>query len=313
MTKTTSLTPLPLKELIENVKYYTHDFWEIYGDNRVSRLPLLNSGPWHVLTLTAFYLYFVKVYGPQMMKNRQPMNLKWIMFIHNVTLVLINGLGFITALFGTHFFVLTFKCNRFDPSGPKMEDRILFYLGYTYYCTKFIDFLDTVYFVLRKKNSHISTLHVFHHSIMPIMCYIFFKFSVFTNNGFIPMINAFVHTIMYTYYCLAIFEKMQPYLWWKRYITQMQLVQFVLVFLHSTYFLFDSECECPKPLIFLQSAHAVLFFSMFYSFYRIAYRKEQKLKEKAKSVNDKPDHQNHQTNHQTNNQVNELEMKPKDV
>lgn len=66
----------------------------------MSRLPLLNSGPWHVLSLTAFYLYFVKVYGPQLMKNRQPMNLKWIMFIHNVALVLVNGLGFITALFG---------------------------------------------------------------------------------------------------------------------------------------------------------------------------------------------------------------------
>lgn len=121
-------------------------------------------------------------------------------------------------------------------------------------------------------------LHVFHHSVMPVMCYIFFKFSVFTNNGFIPMINAFVHTIMYTYYCLAMFKSLQPYLWWKKYITQMQLVQFVLVFVHSTYFLLDSKCSCPKPLIFLQSAHAVLFFCMFYSFYITAYKKEQRLK-----------------------------------
>lgn len=92
-----------------------------------------------------------------MMKDRQPMNLKWIMFIHNVALVLVNGLGFMTALFGTQFFKLTFKCDKFDPSSSKMEDQVLFYLGYTYYITKFVDFLDTVYFVLRKKNSHISS------------------------------------------------------------------------------------------------------------------------------------------------------------
>lgn len=128
-TTTPGLTSFPLNEFIHNIKYYSHDFFEIYGDNRVSRLPLLNSGPWHVLTLTAFYLYFVKFYGPQMMKNRQPMNLKWIMFIHNVALVLVNGLGFLTALFGTQFFRLTLKCEKFDPSSSKMEDQVLFYLG----------------------------------------------------------------------------------------------------------------------------------------------------------------------------------------
>jgi len=283
MTTISNVTPFPfIEDIVKNIKYYSHDFWETCGDNRVSRLPLLNSGPWHVLTLTAFYLYFVKIYGPQMMKNRQPMNLKWIMFVHNILLVLVNGLGFIVALHGTKFFKLTLQCNRFDPSSSNIEDKTLFYLGYTYYITKFVDFLDTVYFVLRKKNSHITTLHVFHHSVMPLLCYIFFKFSVFTNNGFIPMINAFVHTIMYTYYCLAMFESLQPYLWWKKYITQMQLVQFVLVFLHSTYFLFDKSCECPKLLTLLQCGHAVLFFGMFYSFYMNSYKKEQKLKKKDK-------------------------------
>ena len=124
------------------------------------------------------------------------------------------------------------------------------------------------------------------------MCYIFFKFSCYTNNGFIPMVNAFVHTIMYTYYCLAMFKALHPYLWWKRYITQMQLVQFVLVFLHSTYFLLDSTCDCPKPLTFLQCTHSILFFAMFYSFYMSAYKRERALKAKLAAASDestKPD------------------------
>ena len=92
------------------------------------------------------------------------------------------------------------------------------------------------------------------------------------------MVNAFVHTIMYTYYLLAMFTSLHPYLWWKKYITQMQLVQFVLVFFHSSWFLLDKTCDCPKPLTFLQCTHSVLFFAMFYSFYLRAYQRERKLK-----------------------------------
>jgi elongation of very long chain fatty acids protein 4 len=39
------------------------------------------------------------------------------------------------------------------------------------------------------------------------------------------MLNSFVHTIMYAYYGLsALGPWVQKYLWWKKYITQMQLV-----------------------------------------------------------------------------------------
>lgn len=85
----------------------------------------------------------------------------------------------------------------------------------------------------------------------------------------------------------------------------MQLVQFVLVFLHSTYFLFDSECECPKPFIFLQVAHAVLFFGMFYSFYTSAYKKEQKKLRQQAKLDEKA--------MKSIKLVTELDKKPKDV
>ena len=42
--------------------------------------------------------------------------------------------------------------------------------------------------------------------------------------------NSFVHVVMYAYYGLsAVGPQMRPYLWWKRYITKLQLVSgFVL-------------------------------------------------------------------------------------
>ena len=131
--------------------------------------------------------------------------------------------------------------------------------------------------MLRKKQNQITGLHLFHHSMMPFACYIYFKFSSYTNNGFTPMINAFVHTIMYSYYALSsLGPAAARTLWWKKYITQLQLLQFVLIMLHSMYMFLDSTCTCPKALTLFQLAHAVLFFNLFLSFYKRAYCKSSK-------------------------------------
>ena len=40
------------------------------------------------------------------------------------------------------------------------------------------------------------------------------------------MLNCFVHTIMYTYYLLsALGPALRPFLWWKKYLTMLQLVR----------------------------------------------------------------------------------------
>lgn len=42
---------------------------------------------------------------------------------------------------------------------------------------------------------------------------------------FVIIINSFIHVIMYAYYGLsACGDRIQKYLWWKRYITQAQMV-----------------------------------------------------------------------------------------
>lgn len=42
------------------------------------------------------------------------------------------------------------------------------------------------------------------------------------------MLNSFVHVIMYTYYGVAALgPKYQKYLWWKKYLTMLQLVSSV--------------------------------------------------------------------------------------
>ena len=55
-----------------------------------------------------------------------------------------------------------------------------------------------------------------------------------------------VHVVMYLYYFLAAMgPSLQPYLWWKKYITQLQLVQFVIVIIHGSQVIFYKDCDFP--------------------------------------------------------------------
>jgi elongation of very long chain fatty acids protein 4 len=114
-----------------------------------------------------------------------------------------------------------------------------------YYFSKLLEFTDTFFFVIRKKVDQLSFLHVYHHSTMFTFWWIGVKWvpsgssktRIFTlitksdylstHTAFLPaMANSFIHVLMYTYYGLAALgPHMNKYLWWKKYLTIIQLVR----------------------------------------------------------------------------------------
>ena len=60
----------------------------------------------------------------------------------------------------------SWHCEPVDYSDNKDALRVLS-LGWWYFFSKFIDLLDTVFFIMRKKYNQVSTLHVIHHSTLP--------------------------------------------------------------------------------------------------------------------------------------------------
>lgn len=79
---------------------------------------------------------------------------------------------------------------------------------------------------------------------------------------------------MYSYYALAAFgPKIQKFLWWKKYITTFQMIQFILVFIHGN-LLLVYDCGFPRFYAYELMAIAILFFALFFNFFNQTYNKK---------------------------------------
>ena len=67
-------------------------------------------------------------------------------------------------------------------------------------------------------------LQVIHHGIMPLFGFALTRWLPGGHESFGGFINSIVHVIMYSYYFLAALgPKYQKYLWWKKYLTSLQM------------------------------------------------------------------------------------------
>uniref|UniRef100_A0A0A9W4J9 Elongation of very long chain fatty acids protein n=1 Tax=Lygus hesperus TaxID=30085 RepID=A0A0A9W4J9_LYGHE len=141
-----------------------HDYvMDTYGDPRVKDW-LLMSGPLPTILLCLTYVFVVKYLGPKLMEKRKPFELRKTLIVYNASLVALSAWMVYEALTFGWFNGYSFKCQPCDfansPNALRMA-RVVWW----YYFSKFIEFLDTIFFVMRKKDNQISTLHVIHHAI----------------------------------------------------------------------------------------------------------------------------------------------------
>nr|KAF7433888.1 hypothetical protein H0235_002079 [Vespula pensylvanica] len=247
------------------------DLMDNRSDPRVNDWAMM-SGPFPTLFICLFYAYFVKVLGPRLMENRKPFDLRNVMILYNLFQVIFSSWLFYECLASGWWGVYSFRCQPVDYSDDPMALRMARGCWW-YYFSKFTEFMDTIFFVLRKKNNHISTLHVIHHGCMPMSVWFGVKFTPGGHSSFFGLLNTFVHIVMYSYYLLAALgPKIQPYLWWKKYLTSLQMIQFVLVMIHAFQLLFV-DCNYPKAFVWLIGVHAIIFYFLFRDFYIEAYKK----------------------------------------
>ncbi|KAG5883066.1 hypothetical protein JTB14_030441 [Gonioctena quinquepunctata] len=246
---------------------------------------LLMSSPFYTLGICLAYVYIVKVLGPKLMENRKPFELKSLLIVYNLFQVIFSTWLFYESCVAGWFSYYSFKCQPVDYSMNPLALRMARGCWW-YYISKYTEFFDTFFFVLRKKNDHITTLHVIHHGIMPMSVWFGVKFTPGGHSSFFGFLNTFVHIIMYSYYLLAALgPQYQKYLWWKKYLTTIQMIQFIMVMVHAFQLLFI-DCNYPKAFVWWIGMHAVMFYFLFTNFYKETYNKKQeKMKIEAAQRN----------------------------
>ncbi len=154
----------------------------------------------------------------------------WLTFLFSLAAFLRAG-GSFDSLF----------CEGFDPSSTSslgsarksQNSGALFFWCYIFYLSKYYDFVDTLLLVLRKKP--LGFLHMYHHASLPLLCVLTmsnWRLPVWTG----AIINSGVHVIMYYYFGLRMAYPDRK-IWWRKYVTVIQILQFTLGFVFIAYFL----------------------------------------------------------------------------
>lgn len=239
------------------------------ADPRVENLPLMDS-PFPHTVIMVLYLMVIKL-GPSWMKHKNAYELRTAMVIYNFSIVFWTVYMLYEFLASGWLTGYSLGCQPVDYSNSESALRML-KISYVFFISKLVELSDTVFFILRKKQNQVSFLHVFHHCAMPICWWWGVKFVPGGAGTFHGLLNCIVHITMYTYYGLsALGPAMQKYLFWKSYITKLQLVQFVLIYVHMAQYFFIS-CDYPVFFVVAISSYALIFLVLFANFYRQAYR-----------------------------------------
>merc|ERR1719183_3395479 len=215
--------------------------------------------------VAAAYVLFV-VIGSKVMKGDgvaaiDPYPIK---FMYNVSQIMLCAYMTIEGIF------LAYRNNYsiIPCVGYNQEDPPVANLLWLFHISKVWDFWDTIFIVLGKKWRQLSFLHVYHHTTI----FLFYWLNSHVNyDGDIYLtilLNGFIHTVMYTYYFICMHTK-DPQtgkslpIWWKSYLTLMQLIQFTLMMSQATYLVFHG---CDKLSLRITKIYFVYILSLFFLF-----------------------------------------------
>jgi len=229
------------------------------------------SSPTLVLNAIGFYLFTIWSLQ-KFMQDRPPIKLRVPISIHNLALSIFSLVllvliivELVPKLSEGGFYGMT--C---DPLSKNHSSGTMIFWFYLFYLSKIYEFIDTFAQVLRKKS--LQFLHVWHHCTTLVLCWVTLVDKMPVQWVDITA-NLFVHIIMYYYYFLS---DQGIQVWWKKYITRIQIIQFVWdISVHATwYFYKQNNPDCGGTIRVFHFSNLVIgsFLLLFIQFYIRAYK-----------------------------------------
>ncbi|KAI7875339.1 GNS1/SUR4 membrane protein [Lichtheimia hyalospora FSU 10163] len=255
------------------------DFAFVEGETPLSTVPEVAIG---------CVTYLLVIFGGQyMLRESGPSNPKLIFRLHNflltivslaLLLLLVEQLVPQLARHGLYYTICSAEAWT-------EKHELLYYLNYL---VKWWELADTVFLVLKKKK--LEFLHYFHHSMTMVLCYT--QLVGRTTVSWVPItLNLTVHVLMYYYYFRT---ASGAKIWWKRYLTTMQIIQFVidLVVIYSCTYTFYANkyaphlpnfgsCAGGEGAAWFGCALLSSYLLLFINFYRMTYKAGKKSKTAA--------------------------------
>lgn len=229
--------------------------------------------------LAAITTYYVVIFGGRsVLSGSKPFKLNFLFQLHNIFLTTASLLLLILmaeqlipmiSRNGLYYAI----CNIGAWTQPMVT---LYYLNYL---IKFVEFIDTIFLVLKHKN--LTFLHTYHHGATALLCYTQLVGETSISWVVISM-NLGVHVVMYFYYFLA---ARGIRVWWKEWVTRFQIMQFILdigfiyfaVYQKAAHLFFPSlphcgDCVGSTTATFSGCAIISSYLILFVSFYIEVYR-----------------------------------------
>lgn len=240
------------------------------NENYLEYFPFADSN-YIIPAIGLLYLVMVKVLM-EFMRFRDPYRkIKPIIILYNLIQIFANGYILISSLSNFKFVKSTVSnfCGLEDQDEEYTYELVK--VAYIWCLLKISDFLDTMFFILLKKFSHVSFLHVYHHYTTMMVAFLFFKFIRTEQATVYAGVNCFIHVVMYFYYFLTSLGIRPSF---KKLVTRLQLLQFGTMLIYSGLLL---SCQT-KPIYIWFSlfsiVQCVMYIALFLNFYIRAYNRK---------------------------------------
>ena len=261
--------------LFQQAQHFT-SHWLRKGDSRVRDWPLMK--PSHMAAVVVAYLVLIPCLAFVMKRRSKPVNVRLFATLHNINLTLLSLYMFVEIVRQAvvHRYSLFGNGVEHGSAGHGMA-RIL----YIFYLSKTLEFLDTVIMCLKQNYRQITFLHVYHHASIFVIWWLIVYFAPGGEAYFSAALNSLVHVVMYGYYLWASYapklkDGQRPHLLhparYKRYITSMQLTQFVTMFVQACYDLLVPN-PYPRFCVWILFFYMMTMIALFANFFMQSYLK----------------------------------------
>lgn len=206
------------------------------------------------------------------MEHRKPYDLTYTIRAYNIFQIMICTYAVSQAYHYGFSFGITWKCigtdGEFTNHLMELNQKMWYFI-----ILRLVEFIETIFFILRKKFEQVSMLHVYHHVSTVVLLIIFLRNSGGVMDMYIGAVNSIVHIIMYSYYFLSSFKSLTKFTnIIKPWLTLVQIAQLVMI-LGNCIVAVQPSCGTVHYVFYLQIINICILLSMFVNFYIKSNRK----------------------------------------